>query len=46
MKHYPQCIVDGDSIQSYKNYYNEGLKHILLSGRKENNQNGFVGSMT
>jgi len=28
MSHYPQCIVPGDSIQSYKNYYNEAKAYF------------------
>ena len=28
MSHYPQCIVPGDSIQSYKNYYIEAKAYF------------------
>ncbi len=28
MSHYPQCIVPGDSIQSYKNYYIEAKNYF------------------
>ena len=26
MKHFPQCIVPGDSVQSYRNYYHEAKR--------------------
>ena len=28
MQHYPQCIVPGDSIQSYRNYYIEAKAYF------------------
>lgn len=28
MKHYPQCIVVGDSIKSYQSYYREAKSHF------------------
>ena len=37
-----QCIVQGDSIQSYKNYYNEA-KAYFVNGLKENKQNSLWG---
>ena len=35
MKHFPQCIVDGDSIQSYKNYYNEAKAYFAKWSKRE-----------
>ena len=45
MKHFPQCIVDGDSIQSYKNYYNEAKAYFAKWSKREQPE-WFVGSMT
>ena len=35
MSHYPQCIVKGDSIQSYKNYYNEAKAYFAKWSKRE-----------
>ena len=35
MQHYPQCIVQGDSIQSYKNYYNEAKAYFVKWSKRE-----------
>ena len=45
MQHYPQCIVQGDSIQSYKNYYNEAKAYFAKWSKREQPE-WFVGSMT
>ena len=45
MSHYLQCIVQGDSIQSYKNYYNEA-KAYFVKWTKERNTEWFIGSIT
>jgi len=34
MKLYPQCIVPGDSIQSYRNYYLDAKKHFAKWKRR------------
>ncbi len=44
MSHYPQCIVKGDSIQSYKNYYNEAKAYFAKWSKREQPE-WFVGSM-
>ena len=43
MSHYPQCIVQGDSIQSYKNYYNEAKAYFAKWTKREIPE-WFVGS--
>ena len=35
MSHYPQCIVPGDSIQSYKNYYIEAKAYFAKWTNRE-----------
>jgi ssDNA-specific exonuclease RecJ len=45
MQHYPQCIVQGDSIQSYKNYYNEAKAYFAKWSKREQPE-WFIGSMT
>ena len=38
MKHYPQCIVPGDSIMSYKNYYIEAKAYFAKWTKRETPQ--------
>ena len=45
MSHYPQCIVKGDSIQSYKNYYNEAKAYFAKWTNRETPE-WFIGSIT
>jgi hypothetical protein len=35
MSHYPQCIVPGDSIKSYHNYYNEAKAYFAKWTKRE-----------
>ena len=35
MSHYPQCIVPGDSIASYKNYYVEAKSYFAKWTKRE-----------